>query len=748
LNDVTLQLLARDVWLWALALVPALCLAFWAYYRILAPLSAPARVVLWVLRGLAFALVIFALWQPTLSYRIPDTGKPRLAMLVDRSGSMSLPASDAAFADRGEEARVRAHEVADELGNDYALEWFDFGDRIAPAALDSSAVSEGTTSIGGALEEVLVRSASRPVHGIFLVSDGVNTSGRDPVRVAKGSPVPVFTVPVGPESTLPDLEIRRIETNTRAFAGEPLPVEVVVSSSGLESETGRVQLLADGEIVEEREFEVLGDKGLEQSLRFEIQPARPGWTRYEVRALVGNDAVPENNVREIAVEVMERKTRVLVVSDAIDWDFGFLRQTFDADTTLGYAYLVRSQGDNYRGSGKKPPSDLPTQPGGLEEYAAVVLVSSGSSSFPEPFLRALGGFVSRGGGLWIVGGPQQSGGWSRVDQFQRILPARAVDRPGAAQPLASVELLAQGMRHPITALRDNPSQTAALFASLPPIWRTAHGLDLKGNGRELLAFRGTGPGRSALVAGFGDRGKVVWFDARGLWRWRLTAAGSDLPAHFFADFALGTIRWLAEPAIRDRFQVEPGRRVYPNGESVSFLANLWDQALQPIDDASIVVEIAPDSASAGAIADVSKPLATGRAGSSGTIEMVPSTDPGAYEGRGAGLPPGAYRYRARAVSGSGNELGVSEGRFWVETMGPEFARVLSDREVLRQIAGESAGQVVEVASLSSLADRIPDVIRRVGRVREVDLWNHWALFVLFVLLLSTEWFLRRRRGLA
>ena len=34
------------------------------------------------------------------------------------------------------------------------------------------------------------------------------------------------------------------------------------------------------------------------------------------------------------------------------------------------------------------------------------------------------------------------------------------------------------------------------------------------------------------------------------------------------------------------------------------------------------------------------------------------------------------------------------------------------------------------------------------RVREVDLWNHWALFALFVLLLSTEWFLRRRRGLA
>ena len=748
MNDVTLQLLAHDVWVWALVLLPALCLAFWAYYRILAPLSPPARVVLWILRGLAFVLVIFALWQPTLSYRVPDTGKPRLAMLVDRSGSMSLPASNSTFPDRGDEARTRAREVAAELGDGYTLEWFDFGARIEPSFRDSMAVSEGPTSIGGALEEVLVRSAAQPVHGIVLVSDGVNTSGRDPVRVAKGSPVPVFTVPVGPESALADLEIRRVQTNTRAFAGEPLPIEVVVSSSGLEAEKGRLQLLADGEILEEREFEVLGDKGLEQALRFEIQPTRPGWTRYEVRALVGNDAVPENNVREIAVEVMERKTRVLVVSDAIDWDFGFLRQTFDADTTLGYAYLVRTQGESYRGSGNKAPSSLPTRAEEFEEYAAVVLVSSGSASFPEPFLQSLGRFVSRGGGLWIVGGPAQSGSWSRVDGFQRILPARAVDRPGSGSSVSEVELVSQGMRHPITALRDNPSQTAALFASLPPIWRTGQGLELKGNGRELLAFRGTGPGRSALVAGFGDRGKVVWLNARGLWRWRLTAAGSDLPPQLFADFALGTIRWLAEPAIRDRFQVEPGRRVYPNGESVSFLANLWDTSLQPIEDATVVVEVTPDSAGTGPSGEATRLETSLPPPDPLRIEMEPSSEPGAYEGRGPGLAPGTYHYRAHAVSGTGNDLGVSEGVFWVETMGPEFARIVSDRETLRQIAAESAGAVVEPATLSKLVDQIPDAIRRVGRVHEVDLWNHWALFALFVLLLSTEWFLRRRRGLA
>jgi hypothetical protein len=33
-------------------------------------------------------------------------------------------------------------------------------------------------------------------------------------------------------------------------------------------------------------------------------------------------------------------------------------------------------------------------------------------------------------------------------------------------------------------------------------------------------------------------------------------------------------------------------------------------------------------------------------------------------------------------------------------------------------------------------------------VREWDLWNHWLLLASFVVVLSAEWFLRRRRGLA
>ncbi len=733
MNDLSLQFLAPDVWKWALVLIPAVCLAFWAYYRLLAPLSAPARGALWILRALAFFLVIFALWQPTVSYREPDRGKPRLAVLVDHSGSMSLPATDpSVHTSRAAEAAETRDQITERLGRDYDLEWYGFGTRLESGEGDSTLVAAGPTSIGSALEEVLVRSSSRPVHGVVLVSDGVNTDGRDPVRVAKGSPIPFFTLPVGPETLPPDLEIRKVRTNNRAFAGEPLPLEVTLSSNGMDGQTGKLVVSENGEIIEEREFQILGDKGLEQSVKFEFRPKEPGWSRYEVRALIENDVIAENDLRQVAVEVMERKTRVLCVGDAVDWDYGFLRRVFEADTTLGYDYLVRTAGGNYKASGNKPPKDLPTKSSELEDYAAVVLVSSGGARLPQTFLESLSGFVSRGGGLLVVGGPGSSGEWSSVDSFQRILPGRVVERAGGSHPLASVELTAQGMRHPVTALRDNPSQTAALFASLPPIWKARHALNPKGNAKSLLRYRGDAAGPTAFVVGFGGRGKVGWFHGRGLWRWQLTAAGADLPPYLFTDFVVGTVRWLAEPAIRERFQVEPGRRVYPNGERVSFTANLWNTGLQPVEGAEIQIGIQSADTTAAPV----------------EIEMAAASEPGSYEGRGPGLPPGEYAYSAVAVDEQGTELGRSDGTFWVEPMGPEYARIVADHETMRQIAGESAGQSFQAASLTSLAESIPESIRRLGRIREIELWNHWVLFALFVLVLCTEWFLRRRRGLA
>lgn len=737
MERISIQLLSPHLWRWILLAIPALCLAFWAYYRILAPMSRPVRGALWVLRGLAFLLVLFALWQPVATVVIPDRGRPNLAVLVDRSASMALPGAVGSAASRAAEGDAVRQRIREQLENRFRFRWYGFNDALETSDADSIAPPSGGTSIGQALEGVLVRAASEPLNGIVLVSDGVNTEGRDPVGIARGSPVPIFTVAVGPNAPLADVEIRRVETNERAFAGEPLPMKVVLASDGLAGRTVHLEVRERGVVRHTEDVVVPTEPGLVQEVDFSLWPSAPGMTLYEVAASVDGDSVPENNVRQVAVEVLARKTRILVVSDALDWDFGFLRRTFDADTALVYSYLVRARPGAFRGYGKERLDGLPRTAAELRDFAAVVLLATGNQGYPATFLDLLGGFAREGGGLFVLGAPRAPREWDAAAAFEPVLPGRLVPDPAPRTRELPVEITAQGAAHPMTTLSESPGETARLLAALPPLWRPRSAMQVSAGAKTLLRYRSQGRELPALAVGFADRGKVAWLDGRGLWRWRLTAAGSGLPERTYSDFLLGVVRWIAEPAIRERFQVQPGKRVYQSGETVTFAATLWDDAYAPVPGARVTLDIRSASDS------------TAAAPSSPTVDLQAGTETGQYEGRGSELAPGEYLYAARAVDPqSGNELGTAAGRFWVEAMGPEYARSWSDRESLQEIAERSGGTFAEASALPDLIKRIPEAIRRLGRVHEIEVWNHWALFLLFVLVLSTEWFLRRRRGLA
>ena len=115
MDRFSLEFMSTRSTLW-LALAPAfVALAIWVYYRTIAPLERPARTVLRILRAMAFLIVLFALAEPVLTLVLPQPGKPGLAVLIDGSASMALPASDPAFGSRADEAFALAQRVEEEL---------------------------------------------------------------------------------------------------------------------------------------------------------------------------------------------------------------------------------------------------------------------------------------------------------------------------------------------------------------------------------------------------------------------------------------------------------------------------------------------------------------------------------------------------------------------------------------------------------------------------------------------------------
>lgn len=736
METLSIRFLASHLWFWALLLIPAAALAFWAYYRILAPLSRPARLALWILRGLAFALVLLAIGQPILTAQIRQGGHPALAVLLDRSASMGLPSGDPEVTGTrdSELAEVRRR-LTTSLAGRFRLEAYAFSDHLQPISPDSLPPAAGATALGQALEETLTGSESRPFSGLIVVSDGVNTAGRDPIRVASASTVPIFTVGLGPDGPVPDAEIRSVRSNPTAVLGEPLPVRAVLSSWGLGGRSVRLEVRQQDRLLAVQEVPLIGDRGLEQEVTLEVRPSAPGLNLLEVQFSGWTDSIPQNDRRLLAVDVLERKTRVLVVSGRLDWDYAFLRRTLAADTTLEYSFLVQARPGTYHPLGASRLSRLPESAGDLRDFAAVVLTGFEERGLPTATLEAIGRFAREGGGLLLLGGPARPGGWTAGGEFGAALPA-ALGSAGSGGPrVLPVTLTADGQRHSATAVRDNPAEAAREWGSLPPVEFPGGAFTPRPEAETLLEFRlPRTAGMPALVVNFAERGKSAWLYARGVWRWDFVAAGATEPTDLFPQFALGLLRWLAEPAVRERFQIAPRKRVFQNGEPIAFHASLWDEAFAPVSGASVRLEIRREGG--------------GDPRSDRRVDLRPGSEPGAYESDEPGLAPGEYAYGASASAADGRPLGRLEGRFWVEEMGPEFSRTRADREGLRQIAGRSGGAYAEASDLGPLLQRIPETVRRVGRIQEYELWNHWLLFAAFVTVLSVEWFLRRRRGLA
>jgi hypothetical protein len=166
-------------------------------------------VTLLALRLLAIAAVGLVLAgierRPLSEQEVPS----RVVVLVDRSASMELPATDevnssatrTAVASPGVEelaAGLAASHLVRRAGFDVALEYVDADKATAEAA--------GATRLGSAVQRVLADHAATPLAALVIASDGGWNAGPDPLDAAdaaKSRGVPIYALGVGPRPARP-----------------------------------------------------------------------------------------------------------------------------------------------------------------------------------------------------------------------------------------------------------------------------------------------------------------------------------------------------------------------------------------------------------------------------------------------------------------------------------------------------------------------------------------------------------------
>ena len=331
---------APPAWAWVLGGLALLVLAVAVYRHARAALPAHRWGVLVVLRLLTLVAVALILMRPVRLEPAPAATGRSVALVLDDSRSMRLPAAT------GPETRLQrvrqlvAGRLRPLLQGDFELRIFAATDTLREIPSEEGLTGDGRGSdLGGAMTAMAERAAAGEFVGMVLVSDGASST---PLP-ARGSALPVFTIGVGAAGGVTDREVRDVTVSD---------VSVVDSFAGLVSHGGRdtadVRLLENGRPIEVRPVRLPGGSQQVRE-RFRVSPSRTAATVYTVEVGEANGELTAGNNRgTVFVPAPGDPHPILMLEGAPGFEHSFLTRTLARDTGLDVDVVVR-KGRNERG---------------------------------------------------------------------------------------------------------------------------------------------------------------------------------------------------------------------------------------------------------------------------------------------------------------------------------------------------------------------------------------------------------------
>jgi hypothetical protein len=711
-------------WILLALLGAAAILIVWFYRRASALVGRGLAITLTVLRSVAVALLFIVLLEPIVALTRTVSERPIVAALIDASRSMSIR-DGAGGVPRGDEAVSLLNEVVlPRVARDADVVAYAFSSGVEelPAVRGSVERTPGfdgeVTDIGQALEALEREFSGRNLAAVVLATDGASNRGASPYDAGIALGVPVFTLGVGRPEAPADIAIREAVTNRISYAGESLPIRVIVSSSGFRGAETVIEI-AEGGAVLDRSTIGLSGSGEEVEITFRVTPASEGVHRYSVTVPTApGELTAANNTRVVATTTLKGKIRALVLAPRPSWEFAFIARELTADQNVEVAAVALRERSAIGGD-----SGIPRTREELFTYDLVALIEPArSSEIVRP--AWLADFVrERGGGLLLLGLPG-GGGLGELEALSPVV--LQADAPASLKELR-VALTAEGEAAPTTRLLTDRYANTETWRLLPPVWTAAGAAwAARPDARVLVAAEGADGTTVPVVVARGlGGGNVMAILASGVWRWKMAG-----PSEFdcYDRLVANAARWLTARGELRRVAVTTDKDVYAAGEPVRFSAQVYGQDFRLSRDATVTVEASRGEGAA--------PI--------GSVLLIPDGD--LYRGELSAPPPGRYTYRAEGVI-RGEEIGSASGEFTVEEFSLEDSEVRRRAAVLTRLAEETGGGYYSPGTLDELPGEFELKWTRRTVAREFEVWNSPWLLVGFVGLVSLEWTLRRRKGL-
>jgi hypothetical protein len=683
-----------------------------------------------LLRLSCVILIALLLNQPEWVEEFRPDEKPAVAVLWDNSKSMEtrdMPHSS------GSAPMVSRHEAITNLIDDGA--WTSLRERmnVVLQPFSSPQLGQGTD-----LYEPLAQTPEKVKNlvGIVLISDGDWNEGPPPVQAAtalrlKG--IPVFSVPVGSTTRLPDVELLSLGAPTFGVVGKSVRIPFTIESSLPREYLTTVSLkTSDGdEVTEEVRIAPMGRTN--GSLLW--KPTKTGDVTLTLEVPKHPDeTLADNNRLTAPIAIRQEKLRVLVVESLPRWEYRYLRNALSRDPGVEVTCLLFHPGLSKVGGGNK--DYIKQFPAGLDELSKFDVVFLGDVGLDDNQLtaeqcRLLKGLVEhQASGLVFMPGWQGRQfsllETALADLFPVVLDESQPGGWGSRTP-GQFELTDLGRRSLLTNLADTQDQNQEVWEDLPgfqwyaPIVRAKGGSEVLAVHKDAINKHGRLP---LLVTRTFGAGKVLFMGTDGAWRWR---KGVEDKYHY--RFWGQVVRWMAYQ--RNMVKGETMRLYYSPDQpqvrqTLALYANVMERSGEPLSKGDVTARIVAPS------------------GKAETVRLTSTGEEwGVFQGRFTATEAGKHQVTL-ACKQTGATLETS---VFVQGVTAERIGRPARPEVLEEIARVTHGKMLAPGKMDQLMQSLASLPDPPSTVRRVQLWSHPAVAGVVVFLLGVFWVGRKIVGL-
>ena len=659
--------------------------------------------VLMALRFLLVSFLAFLLLGPFIRTLFREVEKPIIIFAQDNSESILNDRDSAYYAGIYAES---VKNMVNALSQDYEVKAYSFGKEVEPG-LDFS-FNRKQTDMSALFEELQTVYSNRNVGAVIIASDGNYNHGMNPLYAngIKELNAPVYTVALGDTSARRDIILAKVVHNRLAYLGNEFPMEVLVRASQCVGERIYLRVSKNGKELFNAGVEVVEENATHKiELLLTADETGIQHYRFTVDTIMQEDN-HANNVKDVYIDILDGRQKILLLSDAPHPDIGAINQAISVNENYEVTQMLMDQfikehqlaSEQLRAYNLIILHQVPSRRKKVEKVLQAMLASE------VPLLFVLGSRSDIRAFNTLKLGLQISGGQNKQNEVQALLNNKFT--------LFSVGEFDDRLYQDLPPLlvpfgKYNVSKSAAvLFSQKIGMVRTEH---------PLMLFTQKGNGKIGIVAG------------EGLWRWRLRSYEASGSHDVFNTLLSKTVQYLSVKDDKSNFKVFSKNNFLEN-EVIKFEAEVYNDSYELINDPEIKLTIENEEGQ--------------------SFPFTFSRTSRAYKLEAGMLPIGKYTYHSTVKVG--DRLYRETGEFNISPIQVESAITRADHQLLYNIAARHGGKMYLADDLEALsmelASRgdIKPIVYTEDRLKE--LINIKWIFALILVLVSAEWFFRKRAG--